>query len=85
MAYNIFLTQLQVKVHSFSSTDEMYTYQCAQFVKPKICYMGDDECKIHLDAIREVYMLAVLNLKMSCDRYPLPIYNLHNDELKLVI
>ena len=45
--------------------------------------MGDDECKIHLDAMREVYMLAVLNLKMSCDRHPSPTGNLHNDELKI--
>ena len=37
--------------------------------------MGDDECKIHLDAMREVYMLAVLNLKMSHDRYPPPMGN----------
>ena len=29
--------------------------------------MGDDECKIHLDTMREVHMLVVLNLKMSHD------------------
>ena len=45
--------------------------------------MGDDECKIHLDAMKEVYILVVLNLKMSCDRYPLPMGNPHNDELKI--
>ena len=44
--------------------------------------MGDDECKIHLDAMREVYMLAVLNLKMSCNRYP-PMGNPLNEELKI--
>ena len=44
--------------------------------------MGDDECKIHLDAMREVYMLVVLNLKMLHDRYPPPMGNLLNDELK---
>ena len=44
--------------------------------------MGDDECKIHQDAMREVNMLAVLNLKMSHDRYPPPTGNPHNDELK---
>ena len=37
-------------------------------LQPKMHYMGDDECKIHLDLMREVYMLVVLNLKMSCDR-----------------
>ena len=44
--------------------------------------MGDDECKIHLETMREVYMLVVLNLKMSHDRYSPPIGNPHNDELK---
>ena len=45
--------------------------------------MSDDECKIHLDAMRGVYMLAVLNLKMSHDRYPSPIGNPYNDKLKI--
>ena len=44
--------------------------------------MGDDECKIHLDAMREVYMLVVLNLKMSHDRYPPSTGNPYNTELK---
>ena len=47
--------------------------------------MGDDECKIHLDAMREVYMLVALNLKMSCDRYPPPMGNPCNDELKIEV
>ena len=45
--------------------------------------MGYDECKLHLDTMREVYMLMVLNLKMSHDRYPPPTGNSHNDELKI--
>ena len=45
--------------------------------------MVDDDCKIHLDAMRQVYVLAVLNLKMSHDRYPPPIGNPHNEELKI--
>ena len=52
-------------------------------LQPKISYMGDDECKINLDAMREVYMLVVLNLKMSHDRYPSPMGNPHNEELKI--
>ena len=51
-------------------------------LQPKICYMGDDECKIHMDAMREVYMLVVLNLKMSHDPYPPLMGNPHNDKLK---
>ena len=52
-------------------------------VQPKIHYMGEDECKIHLNAMREVYMLVVLNLKMSHDRYPPPMSNPHDDGLKI--
>ena len=44
--------------------------------------MGNDECKNHLDAVREVYMLVVLNLKMSHDRYPPPMGNPYINEVK---
>ena len=44
-------------------------------LQPKICHMGDDEFKIYLDTMREVYMLAVLNLKMSHNRYSPPTGN----------
>ena len=30
---------------------------------PKLRYMGDRGCKIQLDAMREIYMMALLNLK----------------------
>ena len=45
--------------------------------------MDDVECKINLDAMREVYMLGVLNLKMSHNRYPPPTGNPCNEELKI--
>ena len=32
--------------------------------------MGDNECRMHLNAMREIYMIATLNLKMSHDQYP---------------
>ena len=32
--------------------------------------MGDEGCRIYLDAIREIYMMAVLNLKVARDRCP---------------
>ena len=46
--------------------------------------MGNVECKILLDAMKEVYMLAVLNLKMSHDRYPPPMGNPNNEELNRI-
>ena len=36
-----------------------------------------------LHTMREVYLLAVLNLKMFHDRYPPPVGNPYNDELKI--
>ena len=45
--------------------------------------MANDECKIQLDAMREVYILVVLNLKVLRDRYLPPMGNPHNEELKL--
>ena len=47
-------------------------YQCLQ---PKMQYMGGDICRIYLDAMREIYMMTVLNLKMSQDQYPPPTGN----------
>ena len=38
-----------------------------QLLQPKMRYMGDNKCRIHLDAMQEIYMMTVLNLKMSQD------------------
>ena len=35
--------------------------------------MGDEKCRIHLDTMWEIYMKAVLNLKMTQDKCPPPI------------
>ena len=32
--------------------------------------MGDKKCKIHLDEMQEIYMMAVLNFKMVQDKDP---------------
>ena len=52
-----------------------------QLLQPKMWYMGDDKCRIHLDAMREIYMMAVLNLKISQDWYPPPTGNPCNTDL----
>ena len=62
---------------------DAYLLTLHNFLQPKLCYMGDNECKIHLNVMQEVYMLAVLNLKMSHNRYPPPNGNPHNEELKI--
>ena len=46
-------------------------------------YMGDDECRIDLDAMREIYMMTILNLKISCDQYPPVTGNPQNADLKI--
>ena len=45
--------------------------------------MGDVKYGIHLDAMQEIYMMAVLNLKMSWDQFPLPNVNPCNTDLKV--
>ena len=34
--------------------------------------MGDEECKIYLDLMTEMYIMALLNLKIARDKCPPP-------------
>ena len=52
-------------------------------LQPKLRYTGDNECRIHLDAMRDIYMMAVLNLKMSWDQYPPLTGNPWNVDFKI--
>ena len=80
MAYNIFPhTATDESPFFFMYGQDVYLPMLHNLLQSKICYMGDDECKIYLDTTREVYMLVVLNLKMPHDRYPPPMGNPHND------
>ena len=46
-----------------------------QLLQPKMQYMGEEACRIPLNAMREIYMIAALNLKMSQDQYLPPTGN----------
>ena len=83
MAYNIFPHTATGESPLFPMYGwDAYLPTSHNLLQPKIHYMGDDECKIHLNAMREVNMLVVLNLKMSHDRYPPPMGKPCNDEIK---
>ena len=83
MAYNIFPQTATVESPFFLMYgQDAYLLTLHHLLQPKMPYMGDEECKIHLDKMREVYMLAVLNLIISHDRYPPPMGNPCNEELK---
>ena len=53
-----------------------------QLLQPKMRYMGDDKCRIHLNAMKEIYMMTVFNLKMSWDQYLPPTGNPQNTWFK---
>ena len=36
----------------------------------KLRHMGNEKCRIHLDVMCEIYMMAVLNLRMALDKSP---------------
>ena len=69
MAYNVF-------PHSSSGESPFnLRFRCHPFMPtlfklllPKLRCMGDEKCKIHLDTMQEIYMMAVLNLKMALDK-----------------
>ena len=45
--------------------------------------MGDKNYHIHLDAIREIYMMTVLNLKTARDKCQPPLIDPHELTLKI--
>ena len=66
MAYNVFPHFLAEET-PFSLIFGCDTFMLTLFklLLPKLRYMGHKECKIHLDVIWEIYMMAVLNLKVA--------------------
>ena len=68
MAFNVF-------PHSSAGEASFYfIFGCNTFMPtlfklllPELRYMGDEGCKIYLDAMGEIYIMAVLNLKIARD------------------
>ena len=60
---------------------DIYLPTLHQFLQPKMRYMGDDKCRIHLDAMQKIYMMVVLNLKIFQDLHPPPTGNPQNTDL----
>ena len=84
MAYTIF-------PHSSAGEVPFYLiFECDPFMPTlfkllllKLRYMGDAKCRIHLDAMREICMMAVLNLKMARDKCPSQIRDPDKTDFKL--
>ena len=84
-------TMAYVFLHSLSEEAPFYlmlgwdAYMSTLFklLLPKIRYMGDEKCRIHLDAMKEVYMMAVCNLKTAIDKCPPSINNPNKTDFKI--
>ena len=45
--------------------------------------MGDEKWRLHLDALQEIYMMAILNLKTARDKCSPPIGDLGKTDFKI--
>ena len=54
-----------------------------KLLSPKIRYMGDEKCRIHLDTMREINMMTVLHLKTARYKCPLPTKDPHKTDFKV--
>ena len=84
MAYNVFLypSAGEVPLYLMFGCDA-FMPTLFKLLLPKLRYMGDEKCKIHLDAEWEIYMTAILNLKTTWDKCPPPTGDLDKTGFKV--
>ena len=54
-----------------------------KLLMPRIRYMGDENCCIHLDSMRKIYMMTVLDLKTARDKCPPKTIDSHENDFKV--
>ena len=84
MAYNIFPHSARGESLFFLMyRKDAYLPTLHHILQPQMTYKEDEKCRIHLNAMREMYMMAVLNLKMSQHQYTPSTGNPQNTDLKV--
>ena len=83
IAYNVFL-------HSSAGEAPFYLMfendgfmpTLFKLLLPKLRYICYEKCRIHVDSMQLIYMMAVLNLKKARDKCPPPIRDLDKTDFK---
>ena len=65
MAYNLFLhSSTEAPFYLMFGGDD-FLQTLVDLLPLKFSYKDDEKCRIHLDAMQKIYMVAILNLKNS--------------------
>ena len=69
-----------IRIRTKTTEDVINAYMPTLFklLMPNIWYMGDENCHVHLDAMRKIHMMMVLNLKTVRVKCPPLIIDLPN-------
>ena len=79
---NWFLNEHSQESHFLYFGCDPYLPHLAEFLQPKLRYLGSDEGMIHIDKLRQAYTLAALNTKeahskQNKDKYDdVPLYKI---------